>query len=103
MTPEASSASRMERLGCFAKSRSPNRDRDFANAKAQTPVLLSDDPLKSPWVDYGRAFMTRYAILAAGVILSAASATQVLAQAAIQEPGANAFYHTKVDLLNNRH
>ncbi len=44
--------------------------------------------------------MTRYAILAAAVILSAASATQVLAQAAIQEPGAYAFYHPNADLLN---
>jgi hypothetical protein len=44
--------------------------------------------------------MTRYAILAAAVILSAAAATQALAQAAIQEPGAYAFYHPNADLLN---
>jgi hypothetical protein len=44
--------------------------------------------------------MTRYAILAAAVILSAATATQVLAQAAVQEPGAYAFYHPNADILN---
>jgi hypothetical protein len=44
--------------------------------------------------------MTRYAILAAAVILSAATATQVLAQAAVQEPGVFAFYHPNADVLN---
>jgi hypothetical protein len=44
--------------------------------------------------------MTRYAILAAALILSAATATQVLAQAAVQEPGAYAFYHPNADVLN---
>jgi hypothetical protein len=44
--------------------------------------------------------MTRYAFLAAAVILSAATATQVFAQAAIQEPGAYAFYHPNADVLN---
>jgi hypothetical protein len=44
--------------------------------------------------------MTRYALLAAAVILSGATATQVFAQAAIQEPGAYAFYHPNADVLN---
>ena len=42
--------------------------------------------------------MTRYKLLAAAVILSAATATPVLAQAVIQEPGAYAFYHPNADL-----
>ncbi|SHL09303.1 hypothetical protein SAMN05444159_4973 [Bradyrhizobium lablabi] len=44
--------------------------------------------------------MTRYALLAAAAILSAATATQVFAQAAIQEPGVYAFYHPNADVLN---
>jgi hypothetical protein len=48
----------------------------------------------------GRTFMTRYALLAAVAIFSAATATQVLAQAAIQEPGAYVFYHPNADVLN---
>jgi hypothetical protein len=42
--------------------------------------------------------MTKYKLLAASVILSAAAATPVLAQAVIQEPGAYAFYHPNADL-----
>jgi hypothetical protein len=42
--------------------------------------------------------MTRYKLLAAAVILSAATATPVLAQAVIPEPGAYAFYHPNGDL-----
>jgi hypothetical protein len=42
--------------------------------------------------------MTRYKLLAAAVILSAATATPALAQAVIQEPGAYAFYHPNGDL-----
>ena len=42
--------------------------------------------------------MTRYKLLAAAVILSAATATPALAQAVIQEPGAYAFYHPNADL-----
>jgi hypothetical protein len=44
--------------------------------------------------------MTRYVSLAAAVILSMATASQALAQAAIQEPGAYSFYHPNADLLN---
>jgi hypothetical protein len=38
--------------------------------------------------------------LAAAVVLSVLVATPVLAQAAIQEPGALAFYHPYLDVLN---
>ena len=42
--------------------------------------------------------MTRYKLVAAAVILSAATTTPVLAQAVIDEPGAYAFYHPNADL-----
>lgn len=38
--------------------------------------------------------------VALAVLLSAAFATQALAQAAISEPGAFAFYHPNADVLN---
>jgi hypothetical protein len=38
--------------------------------------------------------------VAAAVMLSALAATPVLAQAAIQEPGAFAFYYPNLDVLN---
>jgi hypothetical protein len=38
--------------------------------------------------------------VAAAVVLSALAATPVLAQAAIQEPGAFAFYYPYLDVLN---
>ena len=38
--------------------------------------------------------------VAAAVVLSALAATPVFAQAAIQEPGAFAFYHPCLDVLN---
>ena len=44
--------------------------------------------------------MTRVRTIAAAVLLSALSATPVLAQAAIQEPGLFAFYHPNLDVLN---
>jgi|UPI00042440F3 hypothetical protein len=44
--------------------------------------------------------MSGLRILAAALILSAASATTVFAQAAIQEPGAFAFYHPNGDVLH---
>jgi hypothetical protein len=43
--------------------------------------------------------MTGLRILAATLVLSAASATTAFAQAAIQEPGAYAFYHPDGDVL----
>ena len=42
--------------------------------------------------------MTRYTLLAATILVSAATATPVLAQAVIDEPGAYAFYHPNGDL-----
>ncbi|MEA2863352.1 MAG: hypothetical protein QOC84_1308 [Bradyrhizobium sp.] len=42
--------------------------------------------------------MTRYTILAATILVSAAAATPVLAQPVIDEPGAYAFYHPNADL-----
>jgi hypothetical protein len=44
--------------------------------------------------------MTRFKILGAAAVLSLAFATPVFAQAAIQEPGAFAFYYPNNDVLN---
>jgi hypothetical protein len=44
--------------------------------------------------------MTNFKTIAAALVLSAASATAALAQAAIQEPGAYAFYHPDGDVLH---
>jgi hypothetical protein len=44
--------------------------------------------------------MTSLKILAAALVLSAASATTAFAQAAIGEPGAYAFYHPNGDVLH---
>jgi hypothetical protein len=44
--------------------------------------------------------MTRAKIIAAAAILSLAFVTPVFAQAAIQEPGAFAFYYPNNDVLN---
>ena len=44
--------------------------------------------------------MSGFRILAAALVLSAASATTAFAQAAIQEPGAYAFYHPNGDVLH---
>ena len=44
--------------------------------------------------------MTRFKILGAAAILALMSATPVFAQAAIQEPGAFAFYYPNNDVLN---
>jgi hypothetical protein len=43
---------------------------------------------------------TTFKALAAAIVLSALIATPVFAQEAIQEPGAFAFYHPYLDLLN---
>jgi ABC-type glycerol-3-phosphate transport system substrate-binding protein len=43
--------------------------------------------------------MTKFKIISAAVILSVMSAGPVLAQAAVQEPGAYAFYHPDGDVL----
>ncbi len=44
--------------------------------------------------------MTRFKILGAAAILAMMMASPVFAQAAIQEPGAFAFYHPNADVLN---
>jgi hypothetical protein len=44
--------------------------------------------------------MTRFKILSAATMLSLMLATPVYAQAAIQEPGAFAFYYPNYDVLN---
>jgi hypothetical protein len=44
--------------------------------------------------------MTRFKIFGAAAMLSMMIATPVFAQAAIQEPGAFAFYHPDADVLN---
>jgi hypothetical protein len=44
--------------------------------------------------------MTRLKILGAAAVLSMLMATPLFAQAAIQEPGAFAFYHPNADVLN---
>jgi hypothetical protein len=44
--------------------------------------------------------MTRFKILGAAALLSLMFATPVFAQAAIQEPGAFAFYYPNNDVLN---
>jgi hypothetical protein len=44
--------------------------------------------------------MTRFKILGAAAMLSLMLATPVFAQAAVQEPGAFAFYYPNYDVLN---
>jgi hypothetical protein len=44
--------------------------------------------------------MTKFKILSAAALLSAMAAAPVFGQAAIQEPGAFAFYHPNADVLN---
>ncbi|HLG81588.1 MAG TPA: hypothetical protein VKY22_11265 [Bradyrhizobium sp.] len=44
--------------------------------------------------------MTSLKLIGAVALLSAAFATQAFAQAAVQEPGAFAFYHPNADVLN---
>ena len=46
--------------------------------------------------------MTRFIPAIAVALLVTATATPVFAQAAIQEPGAFAFYHPNADVLNGR-
>jgi hypothetical protein len=46
--------------------------------------------------------MSGFKLFGVALILSAGTATPVFAQAAIQEPGAYAFYHSDGDLLHAR-
>lgn len=43
---------------------------------------------------------SRFKTIASALVLSAVAATPVLAQAAVQEPGLQAFYHPGADILN---
>lgn len=45
--------------------------------------------------------MTRFKIVSAAAMLSMMIATPVFAQAAVQEPGAAAFYHPNADILHS--
>jgi len=51
-------------------------------------------------VDTGKTTMTSFKTFAAAALLSAVTLTPVFAQAAIQEPGAFAFYYPNADVLN---
>src|SRR5207342_1547547 len=54
-----------------------------------------------PWPPTSRRIiMTPLKTIAAAAMLAALTATQVFAQAAIQEPGLFAFYHPNLDVLN---
>jgi hypothetical protein len=44
--------------------------------------------------------MTNFRLMGAALVLSVATATSAFAQAAIQEPGAYAFYHPNGDVLH---
>jgi hypothetical protein len=46
--------------------------------------------------------MTSLKLFGAVALVSVAFATQAFAQAAVQEPGAFAFYHPNADVLNGR-
>jgi hypothetical protein len=51
-------------------------------------------------IDSRRKAMTKFKVLGAAAMLSLMFATPVFAQAAIQEPGAFAFYYPNDDVLN---
>jgi hypothetical protein len=75
--------------------RSPNRDRRFGNAEAQTSVLLCDGPPIGSMTR--RRQMTTFQILGAAALLSALTAAPALAEHMIEEPGMYAFYHPNGD------
>ena len=58
-----------------------------------------NSPISLP-IDLRSTAMTRFKIFGAAAILSLTFATPVFAQAAIQEPGAFAFYYPNNDVLN---
>jgi hypothetical protein len=65
------------------------------------PIIIPSDPRDLPGVrNVWREKMTTFKTIAAALVLSAAAATSAFAQAAIQEPGAFAFYHPDADVLN---
>jgi BA14K-like protein len=71
---------------------------NFRITSAGTPLDIQAQPQQ---IDPRRKHtMTRFKMLGAAAILSMMIATPVFAQAAIQEPGAFAFYHPNADVLN---
>jgi hypothetical protein len=62
--------------------------------------IQGDGEKTSQLIDSRRKAMTRFKILGAAAMLSLMFATPVFAQAAIQEPGAFAFYYPNNDVLN---
>src|ERR1700704_3585077 len=73
-------------------------------SKSPTNLNVSPDfhePRILQWIDKRRnEAMTRFKLVGAAAILSMMVAPPVFAQAAIQEPGAFAFYHPNADVLN---
>jgi hypothetical protein len=65
------------------------------------PIIIPNDPRELPGgSNVRREKMTTFKTIAAALVLSAATATSAFAQAAVQEPGAYAFYHPNADVLN---
>jgi hypothetical protein len=62
--------------------------------------IQGDGEKTSQPIDSRRKAMTGFNILSAAAMLSLMFATPVFAQAAIQEPGAFAFYYPNYDVLN---
>jgi hypothetical protein len=76
----------------------------FALFESSTNLNVSPDfhePRSLQWIDKRRnEAMTRFKLVGAAAILSMMVAPPVFAQAAIQEPGAFAFYHPNADVLD---
>ena len=66
----------------------------------ETSLLVLASPKSRNGSTDGNQTMTRFKILGATAVLSMMMATPLFAQAAIQEPGAFAFYHPNADVLN---
>jgi hypothetical protein len=66
----------------------------------ETGLLVLASPKSRNGSTDGNQTMTRFKILGAAAVLSMMMATPLFGQAAIQEPGAFAFYHPNADVLN---
>src|SRR3977135_135482 len=66
----------------------------------ETSLLVLASPKSRNGSTDGNQTMSRFKILAAAVCLSMTMAPPLLGQAAIQQPGAFAFYHPNADVLN---
>src|SRR6266699_1826493 len=66
----------------------------------ETSLLVLASPKSRNGSTDGNQTMTRFKILGAAAVLSMMMATPLFGQAAIQEPGAFAFYHPNADVLN---